>query len=69
MENLTFQEQRVIKEIRQYASDGGIFSYEDLVLYSDYTDFQLDRILKSLNEKGFIEYSSDNKYGLIKKEV
>ena len=67
-EILTFQEKRVLKEIRQYASDGDLFSYEDLVLYSDYTDFQLNRILKSLNEKGFIEYNSDNKYGLIKEK-
>lgn len=66
MGSLTFQEERVLKEIKQYASDGDLFSYEDLVLYSDYTDYQLDRILKSLNEKSFIEYSSDNKYGLIK---
>lgn len=66
MDNLAFQEERVLKEIRQYASDGEVFSYEDLVLYSDYTDFQLDRILKSLDEKGHIEYTSENKYGLIK---
>lgn len=64
MENLTFQEERVLKEIKQYASDGELFSYEDLVLYSDYTDFQLDRILKSLNEKGLIDYNPENKYGL-----
>ncbi len=66
MENLTFQEERVLKEIKQYTSDGELFSYEDLVLYSDYTDFQLNRILKSLTEKGFIDYSPENKYGLVK---
>lgn len=52
MKVLTFQESRVLKEMKQYASDGEIFSFEDLVLYSDYTDFQLERILKSLNDKG-----------------
>lgn len=66
MEDITFQESRVLKEIKQYALDGEIFSFEDLVLYSDYTDFQLERILKSLNDKGFIEYSKENKYGIIK---
>ncbi len=66
MEEITFQESRVLKEIKQYALDGEIFSFEDLVLYSDYTDFQLERILKSLNDKGFIEYSKENKYGIIK---
>lgn len=68
MTTLTFQESRVLKEIKQYALslDGEIFSFEDLVLYSDYTDFQLERILKSLNDKGFIEYSKENKYGIIK---
>lgn len=66
MGTLTFQENRVLKEIKQYASDGELFSFEDLVLYSDYTDFQLERILKSLNDKGLIEYSKDNKYGIIK---
>lgn len=66
MEEITFQESRVLKEIKQYASDGELFSFEDLVLYSDYTDFQLERILKSLNNKGLIEYSKENKYGIIK---
>lgn len=66
MEEITFQESRVLKEIKQYALDGEIFSFEGLVLYSDYTDFQLERILKSLNDKGFIEYSKENKYGIIK---
>lgn len=66
MEEITFQESRVLKEIKQYALDGEIFSFEDLVLYSDYTDFLLERILKSLNDKGFIEYSKENKYGIIK---
>lgn len=66
MEEITFQENRVLKEIKQYASDGELFSFEDLVLYSDYTDFQLERILKSLNDKGLIEYSKENKYGIIK---
>lgn len=66
MEEITFQESRVLKEIKQYALDGEIFSFEDLVLYSDYTDFQLERILNSLNDKGFIEYSKENKYGIIK---
>lgn len=66
MEEITFQESRVLKEIKQYALDEEIFSFEDLVLYSDYTDFQLERILKSLNDKGFIEYSKENKYGIIK---
>lgn len=66
MEEITFQESRVLKEIKQYASDGELFSFEDLVLYSDYTDFQLERILKSLNDKGLIEYSKENKYGIIK---
>lgn len=68
IKKLTFQESRVLKEIKQYvlALDGEIFSFEDLVLYSDYTDFQLERILKSLNDKGFIEYSKENKYGIIK---
>lgn len=66
MEEITFQESRVLKEIKQYALDGEIFSFEDLVLYSDYTDFQLERILKSLNDNGFIEYSKENKYGIIK---
>jgi RIO-like serine/threonine protein kinase len=66
MGTLTFRENRVLKEIKQYASDGELFSFEDLVLYSDYTDFQLERILKSLNDKGLIEYSKDNKYGIIK---
>lgn len=66
MEEITFQESRVLKEIKQYALDGEIFSFEDLVLYSDYTNFQLERILKSLNDKGFIEYSKENKYGIIK---
>lgn len=67
IKKLTFQESRVLKEIKQYALalDGEIFSFEDLVLYSDYTDFQLERILKSLNDKGFIEYSKENKYGII----
>lgn len=66
MEEITFQESRVLKEIKQYASDGELFSFEDLVLYSDYTDVQLERILKSLNDKGLIEYSKENKYGIIK---
>lgn len=66
METLTFQESRVLKEMKQYASDGELFSFEDLVLYSDYTDLQLVRILKSLNDKGIIEYSKENKYGIIK---
>lgn len=66
MEEITFQESRVLKEIKQYALDEEIFSFEDLVLYSDYTDFQLERILQSLNDKGFIEYSKENKYGIIK---
>lgn len=66
METLTFQESRVLKEMKQYASDGELFSFEDLVLYSDYTDLQLVRILKSLNDKGAIEYSKENKYGIIK---
>lgn len=66
MEEITFQESRVLKEIKQYALDGEIFSFEDLVLYSDSTDFQLERILNSLNDKGFIEYSKENKYGIIK---
>lgn len=66
METLTFQESRVLKEMKQYASDGELFSFEDLVLYSDYTDLQLVRILKSLNDKGVIEYSRENKYGIIK---
>lgn len=66
METLTFQESRVLKEMKQYASDGELFSFEDLVLYSDYTDLQLVRILKSLNDKGVIEYSKENKYGIIK---
>lgn len=66
METLTFQESQVLKEIKQYASDGELFSFEDLVLYSDYTDLQLVRILKSLNDKGVIEYSKENKYGIIK---
>lgn len=67
---LTFQESQVLKEIKQYALglNGEIFSFEDLVLYSDYTEFhsQLETILKSLNDKGFIEYSNGNKYGIIK---
>lgn len=44
IKKLTFQESRVLKEIKQYALalDGEIFSFEDLVLYSDYTDFQLE---------------------------
>lgn len=66
MKVLTFQESRVLKEMKQYASDGELFSFEELVLYSDYTDFQLERILKSLNDKGLIEYSKENKYGIIK---
>lgn len=66
MKVLTFQESRVLKEMKQYASDGELFSFEDLVLYSDYTDFQLERILKSLNDKGLIEYSKESKYGIIK---
>ena len=68
IKKLTFQESRVLKEIKQYALalDREIFSFEDLVLYSDYTAFQLERILKSLNDKGFIEYSKENKYGIIK---
>lgn len=66
IKKLTFQESRVLKEIKLYASDGELFSFEDLVLYSDYTDFQLERVLKSLNDKGFIEYSKENKYGIIK---
>lgn len=66
MATLTLQESRVLKEIKQYALYGELFSFEDLVLYSDYTDFQLERILKSLNDKGVIEYSKENKYGIIK---
>lgn len=66
MEEMTFQESRVLKEIKIYASDGELFSFEDLVLYSDYTDLQLERILESLNNKGFIEYYKKNKYGIIK---
>lgn len=66
MDALTFQENRVLKEIKLYASDGDLFSVEDLVLYSDYTELQLEWILKSLNDKGVIEYSKENKYGIIK---
>lgn len=66
--SLSSQEEQVLQEIRRYASDGNVFSFEDLVLYSDFDCFQLTKVLVSLNEKKVIEYSAENKYGLIIKE-
>lgn len=64
--NLTSKEKNVWEEIKT-SYDKPIFSFEDLAVYGDYSERELNKILKSLDEKGLIEYSPDNKYGLIKK--
>lgn len=68
MKELTVKENMVLQTIKENR-DGEMFYAEDVVSYSDFCETETEELMASLAKKGFIDYKSENKYGLIKEAI